>query len=143
MSLDKYFKKGGGSLETILSRYRQRGGAQVEAAECIFQSMRDYVPSVIEAPTGSGKTFAYLIPAFEMGKRIIISTKTKQLMSQIAGKDIPIVQQIFGDDMFVAVLKGRRNYFCHLRFFLDLFILIRGGDSRRLCSGMRLSWMMR
>lgn len=105
--------------------------------------MRDYVPSVIEAPTGSGKTFAYLIPAFEMGKRIIISTKkTKQLMSQIAGKDIPIVQQIFGDDMFVAVLKGRRNYFCHLRFFLDLFILIRG-DSRRLCSGMRLSWMMR
>ncbi len=38
-------------------------------------------------------------------------------MSQIAGKDIPIVQQIFGDDMFVAVLKGRRNYFCHLRFF--------------------------
>ncbi|PLX69658.1 MAG: hypothetical protein C0603_01635 [Denitrovibrio sp.] len=115
MSLDKYFKKGG-ALESILPRYRQRE-AQVDAAECIFQSMRDYVPSVIEAPTGSGKTFAYLIPAFEMGKRTIISTKTKQLMSQIAGKDIPIVQQIFGDDMFVAVLKGRRNYFCHLRFF--------------------------
>jgi len=115
MIMDKYFSKGG-SLEAILPRYRQRG-AQVEAAEFIYNSMKDYQPAVVEAPTGSGKTFAYLIPAFELGRRTIISTKTKQLMSQIAGKDIEVVNQIFGEDRFVAVLKGRRNYFCHLRFF--------------------------
>lgn len=72
---------------------------------------------MVEAPTGSGKTLAYLIPAFELGRRTIISTKTKQLMSQIAGKDIETVRQLFGYDRSVAVLKGRRNYFCHLRFF--------------------------
>jgi len=115
MSIEKFFIKGG-ALESILPRYRQRG-AQVDAAGFIFDSMKDYIPSVLEAPTGSGKTFAYLIPAFELGRRTIISTKTKQLMSQIYGKDIPTVQQIFGEEKFVAVLKGRRNYFCHLRYF--------------------------
>lgn len=114
--MDKYFSKGG-SLEEILPRYRQRD-AQLEAAEFIFNSMKDYQAGVLEAPTGSGKTFAYLIPAFELGRRTIISTKTKQLMSQIAGKDIEVVSRIFGDEeRHIAVLKGRRNYFCHLRFF--------------------------
>jgi ATP-dependent DNA helicase DinG len=116
MNMDKYFSKGG-SLEAILPRYRQRD-AQLEAAEFIFNSMKDYQAGVVEAPTGSGKTFAYLIPAFELGRRTIISTKTKQLMSQIAGKDIEAVSKIFGgEERNVAVLKGRRNYFCHLRFF--------------------------
>ncbi|WP_169304196.1 ATP-dependent DNA helicase [Deferribacteres bacterium DY0609] len=115
MSMDKYFSKVG-SLSDILPRYRQRD-AQLDAANFIFDSMKTYQPAVVEAPTGSGKTFAYLIPAFELGRRTIISTKTKQLMSQIAGKDIEAVNRIFGDDRFVAVLKGRRNYFCHLRFF--------------------------
>lgn len=115
MPMNKYFSQDG-QLAQILPRYRQRE-AQADAAEFIFNSMKDYVPSVLEAPTGSGKTFAYLIPAFELGRRTIISTKTKQLMSQIAGKDIPVVAQMFDEDKFVAVLKGRRNYFCHLRFF--------------------------
>ena len=113
--MDKYFLEGG-LLENFLPRYRQRG-AQAEAAGFIFDAMRDYSPAVLEAPTGSGKTFAYLIPAFELGRRTIISTKTKQLMSQIAGKDIEVVRQMFNTEKHIAVLKGRRNYFCHLRFF--------------------------
>lgn len=114
MSIDKYFSPD--ALGSILTRYRHRQ-AQTEAAEFIHQSMRDHVPSVLEAPTGSGKTFAYLIPAFELGRRTIISTKTKQLMSQISGKDITVVQQLFNDEKNIAVLKGRRNYLCHLRYF--------------------------
>ncbi|PLX65829.1 MAG: hypothetical protein C0602_13980 [Denitrovibrio sp.] len=115
MSIDNYFTSGG-ALSDNLPRFRQRN-AQRDAAQFIFESMKEYQPAVLEAPTGSGKTFAYLIPAFELGRRTIISTKTKQLMSQIAGKDISTVQQIFGQEKYTAVLKGRRNYFCHLRFF--------------------------
>jgi ATP-dependent DNA helicase DinG len=99
MSIEHFFNDGG-ELEKVLPRYRKRQ-AQIDASLFIHESMQDYKPAVLEAPTGSGKTFAYLIPAFEMGRRTIISTKTKQLMSQ----------------KFITVLKGRRNYFCHLRFF--------------------------
>jgi len=115
MSIDTYFSKNS-LLSGILPRYRERG-AQTDAAMFIFDSMKNHRPAVLEAPTGSGKTFAYLIPAFELGRRTIISTKTKQLMSQISGKDIQVVQQIFGEEKYTAVLKGRRNYFCHMRFF--------------------------
>lgn len=127
MDMHKYFLSGG-LLEDFLPRYRQRD-AQTEAAGFIFSAMKDRRPAVLEAPTGSGKTFAYLIPAFELNRRTIISTKTKQLMSQIAGKDIPVVEQMFGSDRFVAVLKGRRNYFCHLRFFR--FVYPRQGQFER------------
>lgn len=115
MNMDKFFLEGG-LLENYLPRYRQRG-AQAQAAGFIYDSMKSYTPSVLEAPTGSGKTFAYLVPAFELGRRTIISTKTKQLMSQIAGKDIQVVSSMFDEEKVVAVLKGRRNYFCHLRYF--------------------------
>lgn len=115
MPIDNYFLKGG-ALSEHLPRYRQRD-AQKDAAAFVFDSMKEHKAAVLEAPTGSGKTFAYLIPAFELQRRTIISTKTKQLMSQIAGKDISVVQQIFGEERNVAVLKGRRNYFCHMRFF--------------------------
>lgn len=114
MSVKQYFENG--ILENAVPRYRKRP-AQAEASEFLYECMSEYRPSVLEAPTGSGKTMAYLIPAFELNRRTIISTKTKQLMSQIAGKDIAAAQKIFGTEKNVAVLKGRRNYFCHLRFF--------------------------
>ncbi|MCD8554229.1 ATP-dependent DNA helicase [Seleniivibrio sp.] len=112
----KHFFEEGGELEKALPRYRKRQ-AQIDASEFIYSSMESRVPAVLEAPTGSGKTMAYLVPSFELNRRIIISTKTKQLMSQIAGKDINSARRIFGDDKYVAVLKGRKNYFCHFRFF--------------------------
>jgi ATP-dependent DNA helicase DinG len=115
MSVKHYFEEGG-ELQNALPRYRKRQ-AQSDASEFIYTSMESRVPAVLEAPTGSGKTMAYLIPAFELDRRIIVSTKTKQLMSQIAGKDINTARRIFGHDKYVAVLKGRKNYFCHLRFF--------------------------
>lgn len=119
MSVKHYFEDGGG-LEKVLPRYRKRQ-AQIDASEFIYENMDSYSAAVLEAPTGSGKTMAYLIPAFELNRRTIISTKTKQLMSQIAGKDIKTAQKMFGTDKYVTVLKGRRNYFCHLRFFKFIY----------------------
>jgi ATP-dependent DNA helicase DinG len=74
---------------------------------------------VVEAPTGVGKTLAYLIPALlhalHEHRKAIISTHTKNLQEQLIRKDIPIARSIVGRDFSVATLKGRRNYLCSTR----------------------------
>jgi len=60
---------------------------------------------------------SYLIPVFELGRKTIISTKSKQLMNQIMYKDIPVLRKIFGDEKYkTSSLLGRKNYFCHYRY---------------------------
>lgn len=115
MSVEKYFKEEK-YLPSILKGYRDRS-SQVETASLIASSFISFSDAVIEAPTGSGKTMAYLIPAFDSGKKIIIATKTKQLMSQLMQKDIPSVAGCFGGNTKVKQLKGRKNYFCPERFY--------------------------
>jgi ATP-dependent DNA helicase DinG len=101
-------------LPSILSGYHPRP-TQIQAAKLIDEAMLNYKDTIIEAPTGSGKTMAYLVPAFAQGKRTIVSTKTKQLMMQLFLKDIPVMTSLFGERS-VALLKGRKNYFCTHRF---------------------------
>ncbi|MGE4497301.1 MAG: ATP-dependent DNA helicase [Deferribacterales bacterium] len=115
MNIKNYFEDED-FLPSVLSGYRPRK-QQAEIAEFIHKSMSGHVPAVVEAPTGSGKTLSYLIPALELERKVIISTKTKQLMLQILNKDIPIASKLFGHSPTVYYLKGRRNYFCHERFF--------------------------
>ena len=69
-----------------------------------------------EAGTGTGKTLAYLLPAVELGRRVVVSTGTKNLQEQLVGKDIPLLAQALGRDLSVAVMKGRGNYLCLLRY---------------------------
>jgi ATP-dependent DNA helicase DinG len=69
-----------------------------------------------EAGTGTGKTLAYLLPAAELGRRVVVSTGTKNLQEQLLTKDIPILARALGRDLSVAVMKGRGNYLCLLRF---------------------------
>ena len=76
-------------LKSIISGYIYRS-TQVEMAEIIENAFSSYINTCIEAPTGSGKTMAYLIPSLSSSNRIIISTKTKQLMNQLLYKDIQI-----------------------------------------------------
>lgn len=68
---------------------------------------------VAEAGTGTGKTFAYLVPALLSGGKVIISTGTKTLQDQLFGRDIPTVRDALKVPVTVALLKGRANYVCH------------------------------
>src|SRR5204862_4652572 len=65
-----------------------------------------------EAGTGTGKSLAYLIPALESGRRVVVSTATKALQEQLLTKDVPIAAAALGREIRVAVLKGRQNYLC-------------------------------
>ncbi len=67
---------------------------------------------IAEAGTGTGKTFAYLVPALLSGKRVIVSTGTKTLQDQLFHRDLPRVRQALGSTVDVALLKGRANYVC-------------------------------
>jgi len=72
-------------------------------------------PLVVEAGTGTGKTFAYLVPALLSGKRVLISTGTRTLQDQLFNKDLPLVAGAIGVPARVALLKGRSNYLCSYR----------------------------
>lgn len=115
MSVKKYFLEYD-YLASLINNYRYRP-YQAEFSEKIYELMSSYKSVVAEAPTGYGKTLSYLIPIFELGRKTIISTKTKQLMNQILFKDISILRSIFGDKILkINSLVGRRNYFCHYRY---------------------------
>jgi hypothetical protein len=70
---------------------------------------------VIEASTGIGKSFAYLVPAFLSDARVVISTGTRNLQDQLFEKDIPLIRRAIVSDKKVALLKGRSNYCCPQR----------------------------
>lgn len=115
MSISNYFVEDR-YLKSIIPEYVYRS-TQVEMATIIDNAFSTYTNTCIEAPTGSGKTMAYLLPSLSNSNRIIISTKTKQLMNQLLYKDIPIVQKIVGKNKSIRSLKGRKNYFCPHRYF--------------------------
>jgi len=90
---------------------------QGDLSSFIHDTIENYETSVIEAPTGSGKTLAYLIPVFLSNKKVIISTKSKQLMNQLYYKDIAVLKELTMWDKYVSVLKGKKNYFCLQRYY--------------------------
>ncbi len=71
---------------------------------------------VVEAGTGTGKTFAYLVPALLSGKRVIISTGTRTLQDQLFHRDLPLLGRVLGRVVSIALLKGRANYLCRERY---------------------------
>jgi ATP-dependent DNA helicase DinG len=73
---------------------------------------------IVEAGTGTGKTFAYLMPALDSGKKIIISTGTRHLQDQLYRHDLPVVRDALQAPVHIALLKGRSNYLCHHRLAL-------------------------
>lgn len=85
-------------------------------ARAVWQSFEDGVPLLVEAGTGTGKTFAYLIPALLSGRKTVVSTATKALQDQILDQDIPFLTRHFFPKARVCSLKGRRNYLCLRRF---------------------------
>src|SRR5689334_1562433 len=86
---------------------------QLEMARAIAEAITTNSILVAEAGTGTGKTFAYLVPALLAGGKVIISTGTKTLQDQLFGRDIPVVRDALRTSVSVALLKGRANYVCH------------------------------
>ncbi|MGB7597163.1 MAG: ATP-dependent DNA helicase [Gallionella sp.] len=86
---------------------------QREMALKVAEAIRDNAILIVEAGTGTGKTFAYLVPALLAGGKVIISTGTKNLQDQLFQKDLPMVRDALKAPVSVALLKGRSNYVCH------------------------------
>ncbi len=101
-----------GALAAVIPGYRPRAG-QLEMAEAIASAISSQSTLVAEAGTGTGKTFAYLVPALLWGGKVIVSTGTKTLQDQLFRKDLPTVRAALGAPVTIALLKGRANYVCH------------------------------
>lgn len=103
-----------GPLATELSGFAVRPSQQQLSAE-IAGAVEDGAVLIAEAGTGTGKTFAYLVPALLSGKRVIISTGTKALQDQLYHRDLPRVRKALAAPVHAALLKGRANYLCKFR----------------------------
>ncbi len=101
-----------GPLARVIPGFRSRP-QQVALARAVQEAIRDAAILVAEAGTGTGKTFAYLVPALTVGGKVILSTGTKTLQDQLFQRDIPAVRAALKLPVTVAILKGRSNYVCH------------------------------
>ncbi len=108
------FATNGAVHRLLADRYRPRPG-QVQMAEQIARLLRQPGHALIEAGTGIGKSFAYLIPAIWSRTPAIVSTSNKALMAQLWHKDVPALREIAPRPFTAALLKGRSNYLCALR----------------------------
>ncbi len=111
LTIREVFEKGGILAEQI-EGYSART-QQLEMALAIADAIENNTQLVAEAGTGTGKTFAYLVPALLTGGKVIISTGTKNLQDQLYSRDLPNVRDALKVPVTVAMLKGRANYVCH------------------------------
>jgi ATP-dependent DNA helicase DinG len=119
VSLYNFFSPGG-----LLSRthpaYEFRRG-QLQMAQSVEQAIEERRHLIVEAGTGTGKTLAYLMPAIRSGKRVIISTGTKNLQEQLFYKDVPFLEQALFPEgnrkLSVCYMKGRGNYLCRKKLY--------------------------
>ncbi|MHC4884989.1 MAG: helicase C-terminal domain-containing protein, partial [Planctomycetota bacterium] len=110
----------GGTLSTVLEAYQSRDG-QIDMAVEVTQALGQGQHLMVEAPTGIGKSLAYLIPSILFSQQentpVILSTNTKNLQAQLFEKDIPMVKEALGIDFKSALIKGRGNYLCLRKLF--------------------------
>ena len=118
--VSEFFKEGG-LLSAKVENYQVRHNQQ-DFASVVERNMRKGGLCVLEAPTGSGKSLAYLVLAAckaVSGERVVVSTATRALQEQLWSRDLPLVASLFDGKLKAAVLKGRENYLC-LRKFEDI-----------------------
>jgi ATP-dependent DNA helicase DinG len=109
--IDRLFGAGG-PLAPAVGSYKPRQ-SQTEMAKAVANAIANQATLMAEAGTGTGKTFAYLVPALLWGGKTIVSTGTKNLQDQLFLRDIPNVRMALRAPVSVALLKGRSNYVCH------------------------------
>lgn len=100
-----------GWLSSNIKGFKPRK-AQLEMAQAVGNAVKFATPVVVEAGTGTGKTFAYLVPALLSGKKTIVSTGSKNLQDQLFNRDLPTIQKALKYKGKIALLKGRANYLC-------------------------------
>ena len=91
---------------------------QAAMAKAVGLALARLEPLIVEAGTGTGKTFAYLVPALLSGRSVIISTGTRTLQDQLFRRDVPLLAKALGQPVKIALLKGRTNYLCRHRLEL-------------------------
>ena len=120
-SLYQFFSPGG-VLSRLHPAYEFRRG-QLQMAEAVEQALEEKRHLIVEAGTGTGKTLAYLLPVIRSGKRVIISTGTKNLQEQLFYKDVPFLERALfsdtasGSRLSVCYMKGRNNYLCRKKLY--------------------------
>jgi ATP-dependent DNA helicase DinG len=124
-SLYQFFAPGGALAHTHPAYEFRRG--QLQMAQAVEQALEEKRHLIVEAGTGTGKTLAYLMPVIRSGKRVIISTGTKNLQEQLFYKDVPFLEQaLFGEAsgdesshrrLSVCYMKGRNNYLCRKKLY--------------------------
>ena len=124
MDLEKSFNYSnllgaGGAFSEAIPGFTPRD-AQQALAGAIGRALAQQDTLIAEAGTGTGKTFAYLIPAILSGKHILISTGTRTLQDQLYHRDLPMVSKVIGMPASMALLKGRSNYLCRHRLAIAM-----------------------
>lgn len=89
--------------------------AQLQMADAVYEALAKRSQVIVEAGTGTGKTFAYLVPAIKSQRKTIISTGTKNLQEQLFLRDLPLIKEALKSNKQTALLKGRANYLCTYR----------------------------
>src|ERR1700674_1400025 len=112
----RHFFSRKGPLSQWHPQFEFRHG-QSEMAEAIESALADRKHLVVEAGTGTGKTLAYLVPAILSGKRVVVSTGTKNLQEQLFFKDIPFLEEHLGSPVRASYMKGRANYACRQKIY--------------------------
>ena len=120
----------GGPLARHLPGFVPRR-AQRRMAAAVATALEARRPLLVEAGTGTGKTFAYLVPALLAGLRVLVSTGTRTLQDQLFAKDVPLVAGAIGTPARAALLKGRANYLCTYRLKRELAQGALEGVARR------------
>jgi ATP-dependent DNA helicase DinG len=113
-TLHQFFAPGG-LLSQAHPNYEFRRG-QLQMAQEVEKALEEHRHLIVEAGTGTGKTLAYLLPVIRSGKRVVISTGTKNLQEQLFFKDIPFLEQHLGP-LRVCYMKGRNNYLCRQKLY--------------------------
>lgn len=114
MLVEDYFSSQGQLAQNIQGfKYRPQ---QVTMANAVDLAINQVSVLVVEAGTGVGKTFAYLVPALLSGKKVVVSTGTRHLQDQLFYTDLPLLQQAAEVSVNASILKGRSNYLCKYRF---------------------------
>jgi ATP-dependent DNA helicase DinG len=114
LTVRQFFGKRG-LLSEWHPNYEHRAG-QIEMAEAVESALADRKHLIVEAGTGTGKTLAYLVPAILSGRRVVISTGTKNLQEQLFFKDIPFLEKNLGP-LRACYMKGRANYACRQKIY--------------------------